>query len=82
MTTPPCNPATLRGPCGGVCGRQLHSRNSRQRSPKCSAGHPTHHSNDMCSGCIERTRTRTRARAGISYCTHDEGEPCTCEATS
>lgn len=61
----------------------------------CDRGHPTHDSHGMCPGCRTRARRaadgrpRRRVKQRVprsphahSYCPHDEGEHCDCEATT
>ena len=87
MTAPRCNPATLGPVCAGRCGRRMHTSRARTTPPRnCDRGHPTHDSHGHCKSCARRptlavNHTPTPHRPG-AYCTHDEGEPCTCEAAS
>lgn len=57
MTAPPCDPATLRGPCV-CCGRPLHTTSRHGPRRACADGHPRHEGHDLCGGCTKRRHER------------------------
>ena len=87
----PCNPDTLNRVCND-CGRTCHRRIGRRGlRTKCDQGHLTINYHGLCTCCTSRRNRRNdgidaratpQARPAWLYCTHDEGEPCDCEAAS